>query len=86
TVFKRNPNYWGKADPTQGNVQDLVFLPISVDATRTAALISGEVDFVLDPPPRDVERLRSTPGVKVLDGVENRIVYIGMDQSRDKLL
>ncbi|WP_239511089.1 ABC transporter substrate-binding protein, partial [Enterobacter cloacae] len=27
TVFKRNPNYWGKADPTQGNVQDLVFLP-----------------------------------------------------------
>ncbi|WP_368734130.1 ABC transporter substrate-binding protein, partial [Enterobacter cloacae] len=29
---------------------------------------------------------RSTPGVKVLDGVENRIVYIGMDQSRDKLL
>ncbi len=86
TVFKRNPNHWGKADPTQGNVQDLVFLPISVDATRTAALISGEVDFVLDPPPRDVERLRSTPGVKVLDGVENRIVYIGMDQSRDKLL
>jgi peptide/nickel transport system substrate-binding protein len=86
TVFRRNPNYWGKADAGQGNVQDLVFLPISVDATRTAALISGEVDFVLDPPPRDVERLRGTPGLKVIDGVENRIVFIGMDQSRDKLL
>ena len=86
TVFKRNPNYWGKADAAQGNVQDMTFTPISNDATRTAALISGEVDFVLDPPPRDLERLRSTPGLKVIEGVENRLVYVGMDQHRDKLL
>jgi len=86
TVFRRNPNWWGKAEPGQGNVQDMVFIPIANDATRTAALISGEVDFVLDPPPRDVERLRSTPGIKVVDGAENRLVFIGMDQARDKLL
>jgi len=86
TVFRRNPNYWGRAEPAQGNVQELIFMPISVDATRTAALISGEVDFVLDPPLRDVERLRATPGLKVLEGGENRILFIGMDQSRDKLL
>lgn len=86
TVFKRNPNYWGRAEPGQGNVQELQFIPIGNDATRTAALISGEIDFVLDPPPRDIERLRSTPGIKVLDGVENRLIYIGMDQTRDKLL
>ena len=42
--------------------------PIANDATRTAALISGELDFILDPPPRDVARLRSTAGVKVIDG------------------
>ena len=51
-----------------------------------AALVSGEIDFVLDPAPRDVPRLRSTPGVKVIDGPENRIVFIGMDQGRDELL
>ena len=39
-----------------------------------------------DPAPRDVARLRNTAGVKVIDGPENRLVFIGMDQSRDKLL
>jgi peptide/nickel transport system substrate-binding protein len=83
TVFKRNPNWWNKFE---GNLQEFVYLPISNDATRTAALISGEIDFVLDPPPRDVARLRSLPDLRVLDGQENRLVFIGMDQSRDKLL
>jgi peptide/nickel transport system substrate-binding protein len=83
TVFKRNPHWWNKFE---GNLQEFVFQPISNDATRTAALISGEIDFVLDPPPRDVARLRALPDLKVVDGQENRIIYIGMDQSRDKLL
>jgi peptide/nickel transport system substrate-binding protein len=83
TTYKRNPNWWGKPE---GNVQEVVFTPIANDATRTAALISGELDFVLDPPPRDVAKLRNTPGVKVVDGPENRIVFIGMDQFRDELL
>ena len=83
TVYKRNPNYWGKIE---GNVQDVVFTPIANDATRLAALVSGEIDFILDPAPRDVPRLRSTEGVKVIDGPENRVVFIGMDQGRDELL
>ncbi len=83
TVYKRNANWWGKFD---GNVQDVVYSPIKSDATRVAALISGEIDFVLDPAPQDVTRLRSTSGVKVIDGPENRIVFIGMDQNRDELL
>ncbi len=86
TVFRRNTAHWGRSLPGQGNVQELVFMPISIDATRTAALISGEVDFVLDPPPRDIERLRGMPELKVVDGVDNRILFIGMDQARDKLL
>jgi len=83
TVYKRNPNWWGKFE---GNVQEIVFTPIGNDATRLAALVSGEIDFVLDPAPRDVARLRNTPGVKVIDGPENRLLFIGMDQARDKLL
>jgi peptide/nickel transport system substrate-binding protein len=83
TIYKRNPNYWGKIE---GNVQDVVFTPIQNNGTRTAALVSGELDFVLDPPPPDLPRLRNTPGVKVVEGPENRIVFIGMDQGRDELL
>jgi peptide/nickel transport system substrate-binding protein len=83
TTYKRNPAWWDKAE---GNVQEIVYTQISNDATRLAALVSGEIDFVLDPAPRDIARLRSTSGVKIIDGPENRIVFIGMDQGRDELL
>ncbi|HWI09884.1 MAG TPA: ABC transporter substrate-binding protein [Burkholderiaceae bacterium] len=83
TVYKRNPNWWGKFE---GNVQDVIYTPIKSNSTRVAALISGELDFVLDPPPADTPRLRNTPNVKIIDGPENRIVFIGMDQGRDELL
>ncbi len=83
TTFRRNPAYWGRIE---GNVQEVVYTPIKSDATRTAALISGEVDFVLDPVPQDIPRMRQTPGVKVIDGLENRAIFIGMDQARDELL
>ncbi len=83
TVYKRFAGWWGKAE---GNVQEVIYSPIKSDATRIAALISGEIDFVLDPAPQDVPRLRSTAGVKVIDGPENRVVFIGMDQNRDELL
>jgi peptide/nickel transport system substrate-binding protein len=83
TTFKRNPRWW---DTFEGNVQEIVYTPIANDATRLAALVSGEIDFVLDPAPRDVARLRNTSGVKVIDGPENRVIFIGMDQMRDELI
>jgi peptide/nickel transport system substrate-binding protein len=87
TVLAKNPNWWGiKAGLFEGNVDEVVFTPIASDATRVAALISGEIDLVNDPPPQDVPRLSQTPGIKVIEGVENRVVFIGMDQNRDELL
>jgi peptide/nickel transport system substrate-binding protein len=83
TTFRRNPAWWGTFE---GNVQEIVFTPVANDATRLAALVSGELDFVIDPAPRDVARLRQTAGVKVVEGPENRLVFIGMDQHRDELL
>ncbi|NDZ13331.1 ABC transporter substrate-binding protein [Variovorax sp. WS11] len=83
TVYKRNNNWWGHFD---GNVQEVIYTPIKSDPTRSAALLSGHLDFVLDPPVQDIDRLRSTPGIKVKDGVENRIIFVGMDQQRDELL
>ncbi len=83
TTYRRNANWWNRHE---GNVQEIVYTPVANDATRLAALISGELDFVHDPAPRDITRLRSVPGVKVIDGPENRVIFIGMDQARDKLL
>ena len=83
SVFKRNPNWWGTFD---GNVQEVVYTPIKNDATRTAGLLSGELDFVLDPVPQDLARLRESPALKVIVGPETRSIFIGMDQARDELL
>ncbi len=81
-VLVKNPNYTGNA-PT--NVTEIVYTPIKADATRIAALLSGEVDFVLDPAPQDLARLRSSGNLKVIDGVESRTIFLGMDQFRDEL-
>ena len=81
-VFKRNPNWWGKME---GNVTEIVYTPIKSAATRIAALLSGEVDMVLDPTPQDLGRLRASADLKVIDGLENRTIFLGMDQFREEL-
>src|SRR6202521_608404 len=83
TVLVENPNWWGKRE---GNVTEATYLPIKADATRVAALLSGEVDFVLDPPPQDVPRLKGNAALKVVEGSEVRTIFLGLDQSRDELL
>jgi peptide/nickel transport system substrate-binding protein len=82
TVLEANPKWWGKLE---GNVTEIVYTPIKSAATRTAALLSGEIDFALDPPLQDLPKLKSDPNIKVVEGVENRTIFIGMDQKRDEL-
>jgi peptide/nickel transport system substrate-binding protein len=82
SVLARNPAWWGKAE---GNVTEIIYTPVRSVATRMAALLSGEVDFVLDPSPQDLARIRADGKLKVLDGVENRTIFLGMDQHRDEL-
>ena len=82
TVLVKNPNWWG---PDEGNVTELVYTPIASDATRNAALLSGEIDFVHDPAPQDVARIKANPAFKTYDGPENRVVFFGFDQFSDAL-
>jgi peptide/nickel transport system substrate-binding protein len=81
-VLAKNPNWWGKAE---GNVTEIVYTPVRSAATRMAALLSGEVDFVLDPTPQDLPRVRQDTKLMVMDGIENRTIFFGMDQYRDEL-
>lgn len=87
TVLARNAAWWGwREEGNRGNVAEIVFRPIGSDATRVAALLSGEVDFVMDPPLQDLNRLRAANGVKVLEGPEVRTIFLAMDTARDELL
>jgi peptide/nickel transport system substrate-binding protein len=83
TVFKVNPNWWRKPEH---NLKEIIFTPIGSDATRVAALLSGEVDIIEPVPIQDISRVDSSPNVEVLKGPELRTIFLGMDQVRDELL
>jgi peptide/nickel transport system substrate-binding protein len=82
TVYVQNDDWWGNSTK-KGNVTEIIYTPIKQNATRTAALLSGEVDFVLDPPAQDLDRIRQQ--AKVLDGNEYRTIYLALDQKNPEL-
>ena len=83
TTFSRNGNYWGK---NESNATDIIYTPIGNDATRVAALLSGEVDVMEPVPVQDIERVNSSPNTRAITGPELRTIFLGMDQKRDELL
>ncbi len=82
TVLVKNAQSWEK---NESNVDEVVFTPIGNDATRVAALLSGEIDLMEPVPLQDVDRIKSQ-GYTVLQGPELRTIFLGMDQKRDELL
>ncbi|QCI64296.1 ABC transporter substrate-binding protein [Phreatobacter stygius] len=78
TVMRRFEGYWGRNQfPLE--VSELILVPIQQDATRIAALLSGEVDVVHDVPVQDISRLQQSQGVKVNTGPENRVIFLGFN-------
>ncbi|MEQ1517711.1 MAG: ABC transporter substrate-binding protein, partial [Usitatibacteraceae bacterium] len=86
TVLVANANWWNKNSAEKGNITQVDLLPVKSNATRAAALLSGEVDFVLDPPPQDIARLKENANIKIIEGLDARVQYIGFDLSRNELL
>ncbi|MBT4740127.1 MAG: ABC transporter substrate-binding protein, partial [Rhodospirillaceae bacterium] len=60
TILVKNSAWWGLQDENPHNVDRIIFTPVSNAATRVAALLSGELDFVLDTPVQDLARVRRT--------------------------
>ncbi|MBN9259793.1 MAG: ABC transporter substrate-binding protein [Hyphomicrobium sp.] len=83
TIFKPNPNWWGKPEH---NLTQVVFQTIKSDATRVAALLSGEVDMIDPVPVQDIPRVQASANTIVLTGPELRTIFLNMDQARDELL
>lgn len=87
SIFKKNATWWGIADKKfEGNVTEIVYQPIQSDATRMSALLSGEIDFVLDPAVQNLEQFKRNKQLKVIEAIENRVIFFGMDQGRKELL
>ena len=81
TTLKAFPQWWNRKSADKGNVDAASFLTIRSDATRLAALHSGEVDVVLDPPYQDVEQLRHDPAVAVTQVGDIATDYLAFDQA-----
>ncbi|CTQ77109.1 ABC transporter substrate-binding protein [Roseibium alexandrii] len=83
TVYEKNDSWW---DSATHNLTTVEFTPIGSDATRVAALLSGEMDMVYPIPIQDIKRINDSDGTVALTGPELRTIFLGMDQMRDELL
>ncbi len=79
TVLKAYDGYWGK-DEFPLDVSEIIFTPIQNAATRVAALLSGEVDFIQDVPVQDLGRVADADGLVVKTTPQNRVIFLGMNQ------
>jgi peptide/nickel transport system substrate-binding protein len=82
TIFKASADWWGTVEH---NLDGVVFTPIASDATRVAALLSGDVDLIEPVPVQDIDRVNSDPNTEALTGPELRVIHLGFNQIRDEL-
>jgi peptide/nickel transport system substrate-binding protein len=81
TTLKANPDWWGKGTSAGGgNLDEVLYQVIQADATRLAALQSGQVDFVIDPPFQDLARLKADKALKVSSTDDIGTQYFAFNQ------
>ena len=85
TVLSANDAYWGK-DKFPMDVTEIIYTPIQSAATRVAALLSGEVDFIQDVPVQDLSRVDSADNLRVDKAPQNRTIFFGLNVGDDDLL
>ncbi|MCU0885090.1 MAG: ABC transporter substrate-binding protein [Beijerinckiaceae bacterium] len=78
TVMRVFPGHWGAGEANHG-ITEIVYRPIAEAATRVAALLSGEIDYLQDVPVQDIARLQNSAGIRVNPGPENRPIFLGMN-------
>lgn len=84
TVLQANADYWGVGEFPL-DVTEIIFTPIQNPATRLAAFLSGEVDFIQDVPTQDLERVEAADGIGLGSGPQNRVIFFGMNVGADDL-
>ena len=74
-VIKAFDDYWAGAPA----IKTVTFRPITNPATRTAALLTGEVDVIQDLAVRDVDRVKGEDGFEVITRPSLLNVVLAMD-------
>ncbi|NDP43065.1 MAG: ABC transporter substrate-binding protein [Aromatoleum sp.] len=71
----RNDGYWGDK-PYWDKVQ---FKIIKNESARVAALLSGDVDAIEQPPTADLPRIKADPKFTVTSKISHRVIYFNFD-------
>ncbi|HEY6894179.1 MAG TPA: ABC transporter substrate-binding protein, partial [Rhodanobacteraceae bacterium] len=71
----RNDAYWGEK-PYWDKV---TFRIIKNEAARVAALLSGDVDAIEQPPTADIPRIKADPRFTVTSKISHRVIYFNFD-------
>lgn len=76
TIMATNTDWW---DTPQHNLDGIEFRPITSDATRVAAMLSGELDMISPVPLQDIERIDASPDFTVLQEPALRLIFLGFN-------
>ena len=74
-----NEDYWGEIP----EIKSVRFRPISNAATRTATMLSGELDVMGGVSVQDVDRLEAAEGIHIITEPSMEMIYINMEQTLD---
>lgn len=77
-ILKANKGYWGK----RGNVDTIELTPIKNEATRVAAILKGDVDFISPVPVQDYDQLSKNADVELITMPSARIITIQLNQKK----
>jgi peptide/nickel transport system substrate-binding protein len=80
----RNPHWWA-ATESPHNIDRIIWTVIPDGDERLRALLAGEVDFLQDPPLDRLERIETTPGLKLAKSWLPRVVFLGFNQGGAEL-
>lgn len=74
-IVERNPNYWGANGPY---VDEIEYIGIADSSARINALLSGDVDIIMDVDPTAVPVLQADAGMVVLNAKSGAHVNVAM--------
>lgn len=78
TLVKNN-NYWGDMP----EIEKVIYKPIANNATRTANILSGAVDLIVNVPVADVEILRKNEKINIIEQDSIKNIYLLMAACTD---
>ncbi|MDQ2653601.1 MAG: ABC transporter substrate-binding protein [Chloroflexota bacterium] len=79
-VLEKNPDYWEEGLPYLDGIEMTI---ASEDTARTAAVVTGTVDFIEYAPLRDIDSLQQNPDITLAGDSNTNIRFAGLNLARE---